>query len=550
MLLGKVATWQGCYLARLLLGKVAKFSWVDYPQIMFRTNVPVIAEAFHDREDELARFEAAIEALEQGNPRWIALLGNRKVGKTSLLLELRRRRQSAGLVFVVLDSFEQRPVSFGIFRRFALRCVDAFFSRTLGLSLEALAHDPDDYRSALVPLPELAAVPRQLRKTVLSLADRHVDESYVEAALRLPQQLADALDMRCVVAWDEFQELASIRGPRSREQIDLLALARAIWQRQDRVAYLISGSERSMMHELVSSERSPFFQHFSLVELGWMPPEQALSLLRESAPADRPISNDIALRAIELFGGHPFYLQLFGETLTAQEPPYDGKAFKQACSELLFTPTGRLSLYFQREYDQLVGRASTLAAVLQALAQGHKRVTDLSRAIGATPGSTLRYLERVGSAVRRRDDGRHELTDPVFGVWLRWRSPGGTVVPMTVVGNEAEQLVAKRLAEMGFELVYQSRASRGAFDLLAIRGGRQVGVQVKRTKLPLRFKKTEWNRLAADAERFGWRFIVAAVTPAPDEDVLFLDPERAAIRRGVTLGEDAELDNVLAWVDS
>ena len=38
---------------------------------------------------------------------------------------------------------------------------------------------------------------------------------------------------------------------------------------------------------------------------------------------------------------------------------------------------------------------------------------------------------------------------------------------MTIVGDEAEQAVAAFLAGLGFDLVYQSRASRGAFDLLA-----------------------------------------------------------------------------------
>lgn len=57
---------------------------------------------------------------------------------------------------------------------------------------------------------------------------------------------------------------------------------------------------------------------------------------------------------------------------------------------------------------------------------------------------------------------------------------------MSVVGNEAEIAVARDLSELGFDLVYQSRTSRGAFDLLAIRGSEQVGIQVKRSARPLR----------------------------------------------------------------
>ena len=79
----------------------------------------------------------------------------------------------------------------------------------------------------------------------------------------------------------------------------------------------------------------------------------------------------------------------------------------------------------------------------------------------------------------RRDDGLYELADSVFGLWLRWRRPGGSVLPMTLVGDEAERSVADHLARLGFEPVYQSRASRGPFDLLALRSRAPLAVQVK-----------------------------------------------------------------------
>ena len=177
-----------------------------------------------------------------------------------------------------------------------------------------------------------------------------------------------------------------------------------------------------------------------------------------------------------------------------------------------------------------------------------QRLTDVANAIGAPVGATTRYIERLGDAVLKRQDGRYELADPVFALWLRWRAPGGTVVPMSVIGDEAEFTVARALAQMGFELVYQSRASRGAFDLFAVRAGWQLGVQVKRMALPLRFKKNEWNRMTADADRLGWQFVIAAVTPPPQSRLFFLDPEHARVGRTIALDEDASIDNLLLWM--
>jgi Holliday junction resolvase len=250
---------------------------------------------------------------------------------------------------------------------------------------------------------------------------------------------------------------------------------------------------------------------------------------------------------VDVIGGHPFYVQLLGEALVASGPPLDEQSLKSALQDLLFSRTGRLALYFENEFHRLVGRATYLAAALQALADGPQRLTDVAETIGAASGATASYLERLGDAVKRNDEGRYELADATFGLWLRWSRPGGTVVPMRLVGDEAERAVAEYLARMGFELVYQSRGSRGAFDLLATRGAAQLGVQVKRSPLPLRFSLADWNRMEADAERFRWRWVVAAVTP--EGQIAIMDPSLATCGQEARLDDSASISNILLWLE-
>jgi AAA+ ATPase superfamily predicted ATPase len=78
---------------------------------MFRTSTPVIDKALFDRVAELAQLEESVQSLRAGSPRWLALLGQRKVGKTSLFLELMHRAHGDDVLFVVIDSFEDRPLS-------------------------------------------------------------------------------------------------------------------------------------------------------------------------------------------------------------------------------------------------------------------------------------------------------------------------------------------------------------------------------------------------------------------------------------------------------
>jgi Holliday junction resolvase len=353
--------------------------------------------------------------------------------------------------------------------------------------------------------------------------------------------MAEALERHVVVAIDEFQELAGLT------RTDVLPLIRSTWQRHRRVGYVVSGSGRTLLEDMVTREHSPFFQHFALMYVEPFSRRDAIALLTQQGAAGHRIPVELAKHVVTALGGHPFYLQLFGEALTAREPPYDDAALKNALQDVLFTRTGRLALYLQLGFERIVGRSTYLAAVLDALSDEPLRMTDIASRIHATTADTSRYLERVGDTVRRREDGRYELDDPVLGLWLRWRRPGGTVVPMTVIGDAAERDVATLLAHMGFDLVYQSRASRGAFDLLATRGASQLGIQVKRSALPLSFSSTAWQRMLADAKRLGWRWVIASVDPAGK--VLFLDPTKARRSKTVRLGESASIENLLAWID-
>jgi hypothetical protein len=511
---------------------------------VFQTSVPATGEGFVDRDKEIAQLDRLLGQPGRA-PEWLAIIGPRKVGKTSLVLEWERRLDDPSLVCVVVDVLEVAPPSREWFRICALHVVDRVLGADAGVALFELADRPAEYRSALQRSARFAALPPAIRGEVLELPERALDGPALVGCLDLPEHLAKALRLRIVLAIDEFQELATLE---SRPRIDPFAMMRSAWQRHRHVAYVISGSARTMLTELVTSERSPFFQHFSLMELGPLAREDAIALLVRSAPPGRPIHRELATRAVDAIGGHPFYLQLLGETLTAIQPPTDEVALREALAQLAFTRTGRLALYFESEYRRAIGRAASLAAVLHVLAMEPRRPGEVATALGVASGAAASYLDRLRDVVIRDDDDRWRIADPMFALWLRWRAPGGAAVPMTVIGSEAEQAVAEELARLGFDLVYQSRASRGAFDLLATRGARQLGVQVKRVQPPVRLPAAAWRRMQAEAARLGWHAVLAAVTP--EGTVRFLDPAKVRIsgRTGV-LGAAAAIDNLLLWLD-
>lgn len=511
---------------------------------MFQTSTPVVGAGFFNRKLELDQLAQAIAKLSSGAPQWIAILGARKIGKTSLVLEAARRASAKAVRVVALDVQEQDPASPQIFRRLVLRVLDAALGVELGESLERLIRSPAAYRRALQRSDAFAKLSADLRSELLELTDGAASTDRLHEWLELPEQLALQLGLRFVIAVDEFQELEAL----ARRQRGLFGQMRSIWQRHRHVAYFISGSVRSMLLALISRDNSPFFHHFAVVDLGPFERTAAIELLRRAGDAESVISQDIAEKAVDIIGGHPFYLQLLGETLMQDidAPPEVG--LKDALQSLLFSPYGRLALFFENEMQRLVGRSTFLTATLDALANGPLTLTEIATRIRTSTGATAGYLERLKDAVTRTTDERYALADLTFALWLRWKRPGeGTLVPTTVIGDAAEQAVAQMLAAMGFDLVYQSRASRGAFDLLATRGGMQLGIQVKRSPLPLRFTKSEWSRLQAEASRLHWLWVLAA--EGADGFIHVLDPGRATEGREVRVGPDAVIENLLLWLD-
>lgn len=512
---------------------------------MFRTSTPVVGPAFHNRNAELAALTRAMKKLVAGQPQWVAILGPRKIGKTSLVLEAARLTRSEQLKVITLDTQDRGPVSSRFFRRLALVVLDAALGDELGESLERLATRPPEYRALLQRSKRFLKLSPALRSEALELLEGAITPERVSLWLDFPEQLAKSLDLYFVIALDEFQELGELQ--KTLDSFSFMQL-RSHWQKHQRTAYFISGSARSMLLQLIQMPHAPFFQHFAIHELGPFTPEAGIALLQAESIPENPVPQEIAELAVKTLGGYPFYLQLLGEELVGTGQTPDPPSLKAAMQRLLFSKTGRLALYFDGEYQKLVGRSSSLASTLDALSDGPATLTAISKAIQASSSSTVSYLSRLHDAVVQMDSGLYALADPVFGLWLKWRRPGGSVLPMTLIGSEAEQAVARALSSMGFELVYQSKGSRGAFDLLALRGAVQLGVQVKRSRLPLRFNKHEWARMIADGQRFNWRCVVAAVSP--EGAVTMLDPAKASVKKGISLPETAAIDNLLQWLEA
>ncbi|MCK4303996.1 MAG: ATP-binding protein [Candidatus Eisenbacteria sp.] len=483
----------------------------------FETSKPVSGPEFCNRVRELARLEDAASALRHGTTRYIALLGLRKMGKTSLLSEYMRRVEAPNMACFAIDCWEKKSAPKVFFREYIAKTVDAFVRATrpegIDLSLKASLVSQASLMSCLADLRALKL--RSLQRAseiLLEIQSDNMSDVVIEAAINAPEEIAQETETFCIAVIDDFQELQHLNAFKSvKENLgDIYAFFRACWQRHRRVNYVLSGSQTTAMREILTGERAPLFQHFDLMEVGPFSEEHALELLRSrSADEGKPIPDAIAARTIATIGTCPFYLQVVGSELCGLEEINDD-GFKIALQRLLFEESGRLQLYFRDLVGRVVGRSSSIERTLVAIAQEPARLSDLARRLGTAPGSLKSWINRCQGLVAS-EDGIYRVTDPCLALWLRMKSDDRAVLPTIVLGNEAEQLVARRMATAGFELVFQSRASRGAFDLLAVLETTEVGVQVKKAGLPFYLSRDELHRMQHWAKRLGWVPVLALV---------------------------------------
>ena len=186
-------------------------------------------------------------------------MGQRKIGKTSLLLELRRSHDSK-VPMPYVDCWEARadPINFlcGLIRSLISAAV-----RQRGAEPEVGSLDPSP-GSGFSPLVIQAlarlgspAIDEAVRLHE-SISSGQLDHDTLRMAFELPQHIAADLRIHVVVVLDEFQELQRLDRVRRlrRDDGDIFDLLRTIWQRQERVSYLLAGSRVTMMRRILTEE--------------------------------------------------------------------------------------------------------------------------------------------------------------------------------------------------------------------------------------------------------------------------------------------------------
>jgi len=378
----------------------------------FKVGGAVEPPYFVGREWDLEILERSARSLDQH----FLILAPRRFGKTSLLLNLRRRLADEPSLLLPYVNCRDLAGPLDLYRLFA-RALIGELERKRGL--KGLW---ERFRSvfgervlrALESLEEIGGEIGEWGKVYLRFREREVEEGeLVRAAFTFPRKVAERHRVGVAFLLDEFQEVAEFDGR-------IFSILKAEMDRPSRVRYFFSGSSLGLIRRIFLEEDSPLYLMVSRHRLGPLSREEALRFLRErfSAGGMRVESETLEL-VYELTGGIPFYLQklglvLFRGALLGGRREVGATEVDVAFAEMLAELDGEFEVRWLSEFSPLQRR------ILRALSQlGEAGVTEIAHHLGMRPSDISSTLTRLREAmVIERGERGYLVVDVVFARWL------------------------------------------------------------------------------------------------------------------------------------
>lgn len=228
-------------------------------------------------------------------------------------------------------------------------------------------------------------------------------------------QLLGAADKPCIVAIDEFQQIAKY------PEKNIEALLRTHIQKIRNCNFVFAGSERHMMQEMFMSSARPFYHSADIMELNAIAPEIYIPfIVGHFELRNRKISSENVEKVYNLFKGHTYYIQKTFNEAFADTPEGD------ECSiETLRTAINNLIAYNDTIFREILSNIpEKQKELLYAIAKDGEaeRITSAEfikchslTSASSVQSATNKLLEKD---IITEINKVYSVTDRLFGMWI------------------------------------------------------------------------------------------------------------------------------------
>jgi len=364
---------------------------------LFPVGVPVKGKDLVGREEEVRKI---CELLKIGQS--VAIIAPRRYGKTSLILEVIQRMKKEKYLSGYIDIF--RVISK---QEFAERIVDTIIENK---KVSQFVKMIKDSLTQLMKRVELKQIIEDF-EFILKFVKPNIDEiALLDDALQFPEDYATKNNTNLLMVYDEFGDLVKLDGD------VLIKRMRAIFQLQEKVVYIFSGSQESIMLNLFSNSKAAFFRFARIIHLDLLPKTPVLNYIISKFSQEKiTISEEIAQNIIDRVWGHPYYTQLLCQNiyLLRSSKKISKGDVEIAFQEMLNSERG----YFEEIWEKLKTKKNFLE-VLRFIASGNSNPYNLQHLQRQQIYYIVSQLEILGY-LKRIDKGYYELNDPLFKEYIR-----------------------------------------------------------------------------------------------------------------------------------
>ncbi len=332
----------------------------------------------------------------------IVIIAPRRMGKTSLMIELIRQLRDEDYFTCNIDVFSTSNISSLAHRItesvFANNKLDKYFRQALSNIAEAFKNvkfksEIEDYSFILEFNSKSKTAPFELLEDSLNLIDSY-------AAKNSKKMLA---------AFDEFGDIKKLDGDH------IVKLFRSVIQLQQNTTFLFSGSYESVMSELFVSKNSPFYRMTRIIELGNINNHDfEIHLQRVFAENNIDIDSHRISEILLFTKGHPYYTQLYAQELLINYKLSDNKVLashKDILQQLLIVEKS----FLESNWEDISKKREN-KVVITAIAKG---ATNLYSHIDNKKVNIARAINNLKKqGLISIKDSSYVLNDPLFNEWI------------------------------------------------------------------------------------------------------------------------------------
>lgn len=365
---------------------------------MNQVGKPVLGKDLIGRNNELRLIKELLLAGQS-----IVIIAPRRIGKTSLMIELIEQLKAENFFTINIDLFSTSNIP-TLSKRivesvFSNKKLDKYFRQALvniadvfkNLSFKS---EIEDYSFILEFESKAKTAPLELLQDSLTMIDSYAIKH----------------NRKMLAAFDEFGDIKKLDGE------EIVKLFRSVIQLQKNTVFMFTGSYESIMNELFVGKSSPFYRMARIIELGNISHLDFLPYIQKTLK-DNAIEAGIsyAEEILKFTDGHPYYTQLYLQQLIISyklSPDHHIPSHSQMIEQLLVIEKS----FLEKNWED-VSKKREDRIVLSHIANN---VSNLYSVIDSKSVNIARALTSLkNQGIVSTADSTHRLLDPLFKEWIR-----------------------------------------------------------------------------------------------------------------------------------